>query len=361
LGRTLFPITPEKEGRGVNHREALQEVRGGRLRPVYLIYGGEPFLEEEFLREIRAATVDPQTADFNDHVFHPAADQLPQALSVAATQPFFAERRLVVVRDSPIFTASRKKQEEGDEAEEKTGGAEEGLLAYLKAPIDSTCLVFLVSENVDSRKKVTKAVIAGGGAVECKPLKEQDAAMWAQHRAVFYEKKLGDSGSRLLIEKLGPNLRLIDSELRKLSVYVGDAKAITPADVEAAVGGMAETEIFRLTEAVMLKEPAKAMQLLARTLRQVDHPLQVLAALTNRFRQIFTVKALVERGVGLREGPTQAKMHPFAYEKMVGYVRSYSRAEIVQALGKLLEADIAMKSGFDPRLTLETLVVELMG
>ena len=346
----------------MNQREALAELRGEKLRPVYLIYGGEPFLEEEIFREIRSLTVRPETADFNYHVFNPAPDQVEQALSIAQTQPFFAERRLVVLRDCPFFAASRKKQEADEEEDDKpTGGSEEALLAYLKAPASTTCLIFLCGESVDSRKKVTKAAIATGGAVECKQLKDQDAIMWAQQRATSYGKKLGDPAARLLVEKTGPDLRLIDSELSKLALYVGETRAISPADVEVAVSGMAETEIYRLTEAVMLKERVKALALLAQTLRQVDHPLQALAALTNRFRQILTVKSLTSRGLSAREGAALARMHPFPYEKIAAHVRTIPREEIVGALTRLLEADLAMKTGAEPKLALETLVIELMG
>lgn len=346
----------------MNQREALDELKAGRIRPVYLIYGGEPFLEEALFREIKAATVAPETADFNFHTFSPAPDQIQQALGMAQTQPFFAERRLVVLRDCPVFSASRKKSDEAEgEEDEKAGGGDELLLAYLKNPVASTCLVFLCGESVDSRKKVTKAAIATGGAVECKSLKPDDAVLWAEQRSTsVYGKKLNDQAARLLLEKLGPDLRMIDNELQKLALYVGEAKGIAVLDVDSIVGGVAETEIFRLTEAVMLKERAKAMDLLERVLRQVDHPLQILAALTNRFRQILTVKSLVARGVSLREGPGIAKMHPYAYEKMVGHVRPLSRSAIARAMERLLEADLAVKSGFDPKLAVETLVVELM-
>ncbi|HWI61600.1 MAG TPA: DNA polymerase III subunit delta [Symbiobacteriaceae bacterium] len=347
----------------MNQSEALAELQKGKVRPVYLLYGGEPFLEEALFREIKQATVDEATADFNFHVMGPASDQIPQALAVAQTQPFFAERRLVVVKDCPVFSASRKKADESEDGEEEGKGnaGEESLIAYLKSPVASTCLVFICDDNVDSRKKVTKALIGTGGAVECKPYKPDEAIHWAEARATsVYGKKLNDAAARLLVEKVGADLRLIDNELQKVVLYVGDAKMITVPDVDKLVGGMAETEIFRLTEAVMLKDRARAIELLARILRQVDHPLQVLAALTNRFRQILTVKTLVARGVSLREGPGIAKMHPFAYEKMVGHVRSYSREEILRAMNRLLEADVAMKSGFDAKLAVETLVVELM-
>lgn len=344
----------------MNHPEAMAEIRSGSVRPAYLLYGGEPFLEDELYRAIRSAVVQPETADFNLHVFDPGPDQLQRALITAQTHPFFAERRLVVVRDCPIFAASRKAAEDGETEEEKTSGAEEALIAYLKSPARSTCLVFLAGATVDSRRKVTKAAIATGGAVDCAPLKEQDAAMWAQARCQSYGKRLGDPAARLLVEKTGPDLRLIDSELIKLTIYVGAAREIAPADVDAAVGGVAEAKFYHLTEAVMLKQRARALTLLERLLLEIDHPLQLLAALTGHFRQMLVVKALVGRGVSLREGPGLAKMKPYPYEKMAAGLRNYPRDRIATALGQLLEADLAMKSGFDARLTLETLVVELM-
>ena len=103
----------------MNQSEALAEVQSGALRPVYLLYGGEPFLEEELLRAMRSAIVQPETADFNYHLVDPAPDQIPSALSIARTQPFFAERRLVVVRECPAFQAARRSSAD----EEETQGA----------------------------------------------------------------------------------------------------------------------------------------------------------------------------------------------------------------------------------------------
>lgn len=349
-----------KGGLLVKHHDALAEIRSGKLRPVYLIYGKEPFLVEELLQEIRQAAVVPDTADFNYNVVQPGPDQLTQALGLAQTQPFFAERRLVVVRDCPFFSARRKQESEADQGEEKPAAGDDLLLAYLNRPVPFTCLVFLAGDSVDSRRKVTKAAAAAGAVVECSPLKEADAAMWAEHRALFYGKRMGSTAAANLVEKLGPNLRMVDTELQKLVLYVGDASQITPGDVDAVVGGIAETEIYRLTEAVVLKQQAQALRLLEQVLRQVDHPLQVLAALTNKFRQLLMVKALVARRVSEKEGAGLAKMHPYPYRKLAGHVRRVPREEIVDDLQKLLAADLAIKSGSDPKLTLETVIVELM-
>lgn len=345
----------------MHYREALDEIKAGKFRPVYLLYGGEEFLKEEVYHALRAAIVQPETADFNYHVLDPAPDQLLQALTLAQTQPFFAERRLVVVKDCPAIIPGRKKSEDAEEGEEKSAsGADEGLLHYLKAPVPSTTLLFLASA-IDSRRKLTKGLIATGGAVECQPLRPDDAVMWAQSRAQSKGKRLLSPSAQALVDKVGTDLSLLDGEIEKLCLYVGDGREIKPDEVELLVPNLAETEVYRLTEAVMLKQRSLALALLAKSLRQVDHPLQLLVALTNKFRQILMVKALVERRVPKKEGAAMAKMHPFAYEKMTGHVNVLSRDEVALAMRKLLEADQAMKSGFDPVLTLETLVVELLG
>lgn len=93
----------------------------------------------------------------------------------------------------------------------------------------------------------------------------------------------------------------------------------------------------------------------------MDHPLQLLAALINRFRQLLMVKALAARRLPRREAAALARMHPYAYGKLAEHAATVDRAQIAAALRRLLEADLAIKSGFDPRLTLETVVAELMG
>lgn len=348
----------------MNVHEAMAEIESGKFRPVYLVWGEEAFLREEFVRALKQAAVPPETADFNYHVLEPGPDQLEQALILCQTQPFFARQRLVVVKDYPGLLPPRRKAaggEEEDGAGEKpaAGRADEALLEYLKAPVRSSILLFL-AESVDSRRKLAKAILAAGGGVECRVLKAEDATMWAQRRAQAKGKRLTSQAALLLVERVGPDLRLLDGEIEKLCLYVGEAREIGPRDVEALVPDMVETEIYRLTEAVMLKQRKRALELLERCLRQVDHPLQLLVALTNKFRQVLQVKALVERRLPRNEGASLLHMRPYAYQKMTEHVAAIRREEVLRALERLLEADLAIKSGADPRLILESVVVSLL-
>ncbi|WP_273379584.1 DNA polymerase III subunit delta [Symbiobacterium thermophilum] len=341
----------------MQYHEVLDEIGRGILRPVYLVYGEEGFLVEEVYRALRAAVVHPETADFNFHVLEPGPDQLSQALSLAQTQPFFAEKRLVVVKECPAIVPRRRG---GSDEQAPADAGDAALLGYLKAPVASTVLLFLAAQ-VDVRRKTTKALMAAGAAVECRPLKPEDAAMWAQRRAQSEGKRLGGQAAHLLVERVGTDLGLLARELEKLVLYVGPAGEIRAADVETMVSAVAETEIFRLSDAVLRRERARAVALLERLLQQVDHPLQLLSALTGRFRQLLLVKALAARRLSPKEAAQLAHMHPYAYGKLAEHAATVDRAEIVRALKRLLEADLAIKSGYDPRLTLETVVAELVG
>jgi DNA polymerase III delta subunit len=52
-------------------------------------------------------------------------------------------------------------------------------------------------------------------------------------------------------------------------------------------------------------------------------------------------------------------VHPFRAQKALEAVRGLSESRLRSNLRAILDADRGMKSGLDPRLTLETLVLEL--
>ena len=103
------------------------------------------------------------------------------------------------------------------------------------------------------------------------------------------------------------------------------------------------------------------MALLERLLQQVDHPLQLLSALTDRFRQLLLVKALAARRLPRRRRRSWRACTPTPYGKLAEHAGRPWTGPRSPRPKRLLEADLAIKSGYDPRLTLETVVAELVG
>lgn len=351
----------------MNYMEALQEAREGTIRPVYLLYGGEPFLEQEILAALQERLVRPGTAAFNHHVLDPGPDQVRQAVGVAQTLPFMGEYRLVVLRDCPCFATRRGAQEEPPpEGEpEQTGGQAEALLSYLQRPSPFTCLVLQSpARELDRRRKLTLQIMAVGAAVECRPLREAEAVAWVQVRArTRAGKNMGQDACQLLVEKVGTDLYALASELEKLALFAGAGPEITLAMVDQAVAGTSQAQIFDLTDALAAGRVGAALDHLHAMLGHGDHPLRLLGAIASHYRRLMEAGALIRQGLSAQQVAQARGQKPFYWEKLMKQARRYRREQLLAALGRLLEADLALKGGSqtEESLILEMLLVDLAG
>lgn len=335
--------------------EAVQEVKAGRIRPVYLVHGSERYLRQEFVRLLSARLVPAAAADFNIHTFDPGSNQVLDALNIARTHPFLAEHRLVVVRDCPLLSAGRS----GREAEEgrPVEGSEEGLLRYLAQPAPFSTVVF-TQDEADSRRKLVKTLV-GLGEVQCRAVAADDAVLWAERQARNLGKELAAAAAAELVARTGPNLQRLLSELEKLALYVGDRARIDAAAVAALVHDDAEVVVFRLMDAIGARRQGEALRLADAMLRRDEPALRLLFMITRHIRQLLQVLSLTRKGCRAREAAATLKVPPFIYNKLAQQARGFARAELIAGLERLLQADLQLKSGYEPRLCLQTLLVDL--
>ena len=195
------------------------------------------------------------------------------------------------------------------------------------------------------------------------------------------KKRLARDAELELKNRLGDDLRLIASELRKLALYAGDRAQITREDVEAIVAPVREEEFFALAEAIGEGDAGKALQLFGDELRRKANAsavaLPFLGGVAGAVRRALADSARYA-GTGPRElgyNEYQAKLfpaleaelsakkqkvpHPFA--AWLGYKRSRRkpRAFWRRALIRCGEIDFDLKNGADPRLSMERLLVEV--
>ncbi len=195
------------------------------------------------------------------------------------------------------------------------------------------------------------------------------------------KKRLARDAELELKNRLGDDLRLIASELRKLALYAGERPQITREDVEAVVAPVREEEFFALSEAVGEGDAGKALQLFGDELRRKANAsavaLPFLGAVAGAVRRALADSARYA-GTGPRElgyNEFQAKLfpaleaelsakkqkvpHPFA--AWLGYKRSRRkpRAFWRRALIRCAETDFDLKNGAEPRSSIERLLVEV--
>ena len=195
------------------------------------------------------------------------------------------------------------------------------------------------------------------------------------------KKKLSRDAEAELKNRLGDDLRLIASELRKLALHAGERGQITREDVEAVVAPVREEEFFALAEALGEGDTAKALQLFADELRRKANAsavaLPFLGGVASAVRKALADSARYagsgERELGYNE--YQAKLFPALEEELsakkqkvphpfaawLGYKRSRRRPRAFwrRALVRCAEVDFELKDGADPRLSMERLLVEV--
>jgi DNA polymerase-3 subunit delta len=272
---------------------------------------------------------------------------------------------------------------------ERTDRTQQEDLAKAVGPLPAEVAIILVAGEGDDRRGRTvraplvKAIESHGLVIDCPALKAPEAIAWAVARAKELGKKLEPAAASLLAgQRVGTGLGELSTELEKLAVYVGEAKAITAADVEVVTPRLIEESVFKLVDAVATQHPAEAVALLRTLLRdQREEPERLLPLLAQAIREIWQVKLLVERG--WRPGQpvdddTKAMLpqderknalralsgkRSFLATKRMGHAKAFSWARLARALQALASCDQAMKGITerieDKEVALELLVVQL--
>ena len=158
----------------------------------------------------------------------------------------------------------------------------------------------------------------------------------------------------------GSDLRLLDQEIRKLSLFAGD-RAVTSADVDTMVPEAREASIFAAVDAVLERRPAVAMKLLHSLLSGGSSVQYILSMLARQVRLLILTVELRQQGLPQEElGKRVGLTNRFALDKTMRQSASFGIGHLANIHRRLLAADLAIKQGeMDERLAVEILVGEL--
>ena len=258
-----------------------------------------------------------------------------------------SERRVVRIRD---FAKLR-------EADEET------IIRYLERPADSTVLIF-IADDLDKRKKLTKALLGSCTVVEFAEVKDAEAKAWAKGRLKELKTTVDDRVLSDIVRLVGCSLQTLNSELEKLAAAAIDTHRITSEMVDELIDRSRELSNFDLGDQLVAGDHARALETLHRLLDDDVAPLMLVGLIASNYHRLAIAKELLKRGAKdevnrLVYGP-QAKRDAF----MRTLQRSDS-AKIARGIQLIATADLAIKTSQGggglkgARLQLEMLVCEL--
>ena len=100
----------------------------------------------------------------------------------------------------------------------------------------------------------------------------------------------------LVVDAVGGNAALLQSELVKLASYAGDAGSLSVSDVTEIIAGNEAASVEGLIDAVFSGRPDAAVQAITTLQQQGQQPASVLIALTNHCALLVEMAAAMESG-----------------------------------------------------------------
>ncbi|MGN6554466.1 MAG: DNA polymerase III subunit delta [Verrucomicrobiota bacterium] len=362
--------------------------------PVLLVFGDDDFAVKQRARQIyqqwteELGGMDHEIIDASVGNSSEAVRALGKLREGLQTLPFFGGGKVVWLKDCTFL---------GDERAASSNAVTENLADLTKQlkEFDWKNVRLLISSGkVDKRKAFYKA-LDKLGTVESFAGWSADDRDWvdqaensARKTLRAKQKQISEEALGELVSRVGPNARQLDSEIEKLSLYVGDRPEIGMEDVNAICSRNKTARAFALGDALGDRD-------LPRLLRRLDEEfwamkfdgqkseIGLLYGLIAKVRALLMLKEMLREGWIKADGdynrfkaqlervpadkvPSDRRFNPLALNPYVLYkalpqVKQYSQAELVRAMDLLLQCNQRLVSSrLDESLVLQQALVQIV-
>lgn len=257
------------------------------LDAVYTLHGDEPLQAQEAADAIRAAARAAGYTDRSVFTVSGAHFDWSGVLGAALARGLFAERQLVEIR-----IPSGKPGKEGSVA----------LQRYCQAlPEDVLTLVQLPRLDGQQQKSAWFAALeAAGVSLRLDPIEREKLPAWLAQRLARQGQRVqdGDAGRQtlaFLADRVEGNLLAAHQELQKLALLY-PAGELGFEQVEAAVLDVARYDVFKLGEAVLAGQVARALRMLDGLRAEGQAPVLVHWTLAEDIRALDRVRRALDEG-----------------------------------------------------------------
>ena len=247
--------------------------------------------------------------------------------------------------------------------------------------------------KVDKRKVFYKAIdklgaveTFAGWSVDDRDWAGQ-AETWARQALRARKKEISDEALAELVNNVGPNARLLDNEVEKLSLFAGDRAEIEVADVSTICTRNKSARAFALGDALGDRDLPRLLRTLDEEFWEMKFDKQksaigLLYGLIGKVRAMILLKEMLREGwikpvadysrfktqlerVPVEQLPEDKRYNPLALNayvlfKALPQAQRYSQGELIQAMDLLLKCNRRLiSSSLDDALILQQTLVQI--
>jgi DNA polymerase III subunit delta len=295
------------------------------LRPLYTVWGDEPLLAQEAGDAIRAAARTAGCSERQVHTVTGAHFDWSGLLGASMALSLFADKQLIEIR-----IPSGKPGKDGSEA----------LQRYCeKLSDDTVTLVQLPRLDRTQQGSAWFSALDGAGVtIRVDPIERKALPQWIAQRLAQQQQRIrgGDEGQRSLAffaDRVEGNLLAAHQEIQKLALLY-PAGELSFEQIEAAVLNVARYDVFKLGEAVLAGQVARALRMLDGLRAEGEAAVLVHWTLAEDIRSLKRVKDAMASGKPLPMALREARVWGVKerlFERVVPLLGDNTLAQLLDA------------------------------
>lgn len=337
----------KKDNQTLNYSAELRALKDKEPGSLYLLYGPEDYLREQYLTELKKRCLPDGDDGFSYRRFDgPELDvnALDEAVNAL---PFPSGRCFVELRDVDI---NKLKEPE----------------RYIKILSDipdycTVCFVQNAQYEPDGRLKLIKTIRERGKELKFTAQPQGMLIDWIIRRFRALGKTVELDAAQRLIFVSGRIMSGLIPEIEKIAAYTkGDR--VTVREVDEIANHIPEARIFEMTDYISQKKFNTAVSVLAELLMDKNNePIPMLAMLGVQMRRLYTARIALEKDLGLKYIMEVCGLrYDFIARDLLNSARGFTLCQLRDAVRLCAETDYKMKSsGEDDAMLLKDAVLRI--
>ena len=294
---------------------------------IVLITGESILLINEKINEIVKDNKNITSFDMN-------ANTIEDVLLEAGYFSMFEEEKFIIVRNANFFGSGKLNEKEAD-----------SLLKYFENPNSLSNIIFICSEKIDSRKKITKALKEKYEMITIPTLKYYEIESRVEKYFGKEGYKIDKDTVKYIVANSLNNYDLVMNEVEKIILYYNHPSYIKKSDVENIVSKSMNTNNFLFVDAIIDGDLEKSLALLKDLKTMKVEPTILISLIARDIRIMLNIKKLLEENKREYEILNELKLMDWQLEKYLKKAFPYKIKELEEWLVKLTKLDLKIKSG----------------
>lgn len=311
----------------MDYFQLKKDIENNNIENVYIFTGSENFLKNSAIDIMIEKYVPLEVRELNISYINEETS-VKDIIDMYETLPFLADKRLLIIKDINYIK---------DDEENIKKFAEK-----LKSGND-LCLMLIIADGIPKQYQSVSKVST---SVTFVTLNETLLVKWLIELAKKDDVTLKKENAELIIRYCLSDMTVLKNELDKLIMYVKDKNSIIEKEyIDLITTKSVQYNVFKMLDYFEQGNFKNAYEMLNEVNSSYGQSSAILGAIAARYRNIYYVKSMQEKGYRGDSIKNELGMNQYAFQAAVNSAKNISKSKINRVFELLSKADYDVKSG----------------